>query len=88
MKHPISIFEVKSEIPTITRMKFSNDGKVICLVAADSQIVIIDAYRGTELKKFTDLINEYHNPVMAEFSPCSTYILTAGEDKFLHFWNW
>lgn len=69
-------------------MWFSNDGKVICCIGSDSKLLVIDAFEGNKKGYFDKVVNEGENPCFADFSIDSKYILTAGEDKILYFWNW
>lgn len=45
---PICVFDIGStdEFPQIVGMKFSNDGKVICLIGSESKLMVIDAFSG------------------------------------------
>ena len=85
---PICTFDVLPDFPTISGMKFSNDGRVICLIGNDSKLLVIDAFDGVKKGYFDKVVNEGENPCFADFSIDSKYLLTAGEDKILYFWNW
>ena len=44
---PICTFEIP-EFSPIAGIKFSNDGKVICLIGSDSKLLVIDAFTGAK----------------------------------------
>lgn len=47
-EQPICTFDLGdiNEFAQVVGMKFSNDGKVICLVGSDSWLLVIDAFEG------------------------------------------
>lgn len=52
---PICTFDIPSDFSTISGLKFSNDGKVLCIVGSDSKLLVIDAFDGVKKNIFDTL---------------------------------
>lgn len=60
-------------------MKFSFDGAYILLSTTDNVIVLIEAFDGKMMHKFTGNFNESGILLEAGFSPDSKYVITGSE---------
>ena len=67
-------------------MKFSSNGELLMLATADNSIVLLDAFEGTELHKFTSFLNE-SSVIECSFTPNSEYILSGSENGAVHVWS-
>lgn len=75
---PFSIFTIE-DTPEIKSMKFSYDGAYILLSTTDNVIVLIEAFEGKMMHKFTGNFNESGSLLEAGFSPDSKYVITGSE---------
>ena len=67
-------------------MKFSPDGLNIILATSDNSIILLDAFNGDELYKFTNFVNE-SSIIECSFSPDSKYIVSGSENGSVHVWS-
>lgn len=70
-------------------MKFSYDGAYILLSTTDNVIVLIEAFEGKMMHKFTGNFNESGSLLEAGFSPDSKYVITGSEaaKQKIFIWN-
>jgi len=67
-------------------MKFSSNGETMILATADNSIVLLDAFEGNELYKFTNFLNE-SSIIECSLTPNSKFILSGSENGFVHVWS-
>jgi WD40 repeat protein len=48
----------RKDLNEVKVMKFSNNGEIMILATADNSIVLLDAFEGNEIHKFTSFLNE------------------------------
>lgn len=68
-------------------MKFSYDGKFILCIDSLNQVLIIDAFVGGIIIKLEDFTDSMSSPLIADFTPCSQYVVIAMNKKVV-FWDW
>lgn len=56
------------------------------LATSDNSIVLLDAFEGDELFKFTNFVNE-SSIIECSFTPDSRYVLSGSENGVVHVWN-
>ena len=54
--------------------------------ASEPFIWILDAYKGTELLKITNFVND-NSLIECSFTPDSKYIISGSETGNIYFWN-
>lgn len=56
------------------------------LATSDNSIIMLDAFEGNELYKFTSFLNE-SSIIECSFTPDSKFILSGSENGTVHVWN-
>jgi COMPASS component SWD2 len=67
-------------------MKFSPNGEYLVLSTSDNSIILLDAFAGSELFKFTNFLNE-SSIIECSFTPDSKFIISGSENGVVHVWN-
>ena len=67
-------------------MKFSPNGEYLVLATSDNSIILLDAFEGNELYKYTNFMNE-SSIIECSFTPDSKFILSGSENGLVHVWN-
>lgn len=67
-------------------MKFSPNGEYLVLATSDNSIILLDAFEGAELYKYTNFLNE-SSIIECSFTPDSKFILSGSENGVVHVWN-
>lgn len=67
-------------------MKFSPNGEYLVLATSDNSIILLDAFEGAELYKYTNFMNE-SSIIECSFTPDSKFILSGSENGLVHVWN-
>lgn len=67
-------------------MKFSPNGEYLVLATSDNSIILLDAFKGAELYKYTNFLNE-SSIIECSFTPDSKFILSGSENGVVHVWN-
>lgn len=67
-------------------MKFSPNGEYLVLATSDNSIILLDAFEGNELFKFTSFLNE-SSIIECNFTPDSRYIVSGSENGLVHVWS-
>lgn len=78
--------EWRKDYNEIKMMKFSPNGECVLLATSDNSIVLLDAFKGTELFKFTTFLNE-SSIIECSFTPDSNYIISGSENGLVHVWS-
>ncbi|CAF3774350.1 unnamed protein product [Rotaria socialis] len=64
-----------------THLKFSPDGKMICIATNGTSLHLIEAFQGLPIHRFNDIVNDRKEPLQCCFSPDSSYILCGSGDN-------
>lgn len=67
-------------------MRFSPNGEYLVLATSDNSIILLDAFEGNELFKFTNFLNE-SSIIECNFTPDSKFIVSGSENGMVHVWN-
>jgi WD40 repeat protein len=67
-------------------LKFSSCGKLLLCATLDNLVVILDAFEGNELNRFTNFQNE-NSIIECSLTPDSRYVVSGSESGVAHVWS-
>jgi COMPASS component SWD2 len=67
-------------------LKFSSCGKLLLCATLDNLVVILDAFEGNELNRFTNFQNE-NSIIECSLTPDSRYVVSGSESGVVHVWS-
>jgi COMPASS component SWD2 len=77
----------KNEMIKWTRLKFSDDGRMLMITTNSSSILVIDLATGEELNNFRDYNNPLKENIDACFTTGSGYVVGGNSEGVMHVWN-
>lgn len=86
-KRPFTFMKLEENTPDVKNIKFSYNGNYLLLITAESCIIILDAYAGKRLFKFTGNWNETGLVPDVGFTPDCRYVYTGGDNGHVTFFN-
>ncbi|KXZ48268.1 hypothetical protein GPECTOR_29g46 [Gonium pectorale] len=88
-KGPFDTFTVEEEKASaagFADIKFSNNGNLLMAVA-EGRIYLLDAYKGSVIKRFANGIPEAGSPVEAAITADNQYLLSGCDDRAIRVWH-
>lgn len=93
-KGPFNAFKINQHIKDVnwTGLKFSPDGKQICITTDANSLITLDSFIGTNLHTFTTTTSQpisttHQISCEASYSPDSQYIFSGCSDGSIYVWN-
>jgi COMPASS component SWD2 len=77
----------KNETIEWTRLKFSDDGRMLMITTNASSILVIDLATGEELNNFRDYDNPLKENIDACFTTGSGYVVGGNSEGVMHVWD-
>lgn len=71
----------------LTGLKFSPDGTTLLVSTTGSEAVLVDSFKGSQLRRFFGHQNDRRLVLEASFSADGGHVLSGSEDGTVHVWN-
>ena len=85
-KGPFSTFSPDLSARSFSCVKFSNDGKFVLQATTGGSVLLLDAFKGDLMQRFSGHDNQREMSLEACFSADAEYILAGAEDGSI--WRW